>query len=505
MAKALSMGFLGKQIDGIWHTGLVTYGSEYFYGGGIQACRPGGSMAGAPGQVIDIGFTRIQPATFHEFLRGVAHRFTAQTYSLLEHNCNNFTNECCLFLTGKPIPAFITGLPAEALATPFGAMLRPMIAQMEGQMRGGGQAGGGMIPWGQESLQLPTSFAQPDRMVPAVSQAHEAIEGAAAIAAAALNQPEPSSVAAAPASAAVASPSTGASSSSTVSILGRTTGAKLLTSLDTKAKSFQILLKANAKKTGASTGLTPTEDATLAALVSALCDGSTPVPPAGVALLESFVTAWPAALQFPGLGLMRLLVLRPECREHFAQTGEALVATLRAFLPKEDAAPSAAADASVAPPNAQAMALCTLSNLLTHPGVGAKLAAIPAVWSSIRSTGTSENLTVRLMSATLAFNSVALLPLQSEDSDTVVEALTYLSEAVKTENAVDVAARLLLALGEIVARGAACHAELLVGLEWADAMGPIRAKFPDSQQAQQTLREIEGLLKQASDEAFKCE
>jgi hypothetical protein len=25
MAKALSMGFLGKQIDGIWHTGLVVF------------------------------------------------------------------------------------------------------------------------------------------------------------------------------------------------------------------------------------------------------------------------------------------------------------------------------------------------------------------------------------------------------------------------------------------------------------------------------------------------
>ena len=32
---------LGKQIDGIWHTGIVAFGREYFFGGaGIQSCEP---------------------------------------------------------------------------------------------------------------------------------------------------------------------------------------------------------------------------------------------------------------------------------------------------------------------------------------------------------------------------------------------------------------------------------------------------------------------------------
>lgn len=37
LAKNLSRMLIGKQIDGIWHTGVVVFGKEYFYGGGIQA------------------------------------------------------------------------------------------------------------------------------------------------------------------------------------------------------------------------------------------------------------------------------------------------------------------------------------------------------------------------------------------------------------------------------------------------------------------------------------
>lgn len=33
--------FVGRQLDGIWHTGIVAYGREYFFGpAGIQSVRP---------------------------------------------------------------------------------------------------------------------------------------------------------------------------------------------------------------------------------------------------------------------------------------------------------------------------------------------------------------------------------------------------------------------------------------------------------------------------------
>lgn len=138
MASAMSMSIIGKQIDGIYHTGIVVYGTEYFFGGGIQSARPGTTMAGQPQQIIPVGFTEIPQMCFHDFLNDNAARFSPDKYNLLTHNCNNFTDESCEFLTGSGIPKFIVDLPQDALNTPMGQAFRPMIDNMQNQMRQGG-------------------------------------------------------------------------------------------------------------------------------------------------------------------------------------------------------------------------------------------------------------------------------------------------------------------------------------------------------------------------------
>lgn len=135
--------------------GVVVYGYEYFYGGGIQSAPPGMTAAGRPTQVFSLGYTKKTMAEFHAFLQSEAGNYTPDKYSLLKHNCNNFASHCVRFLLdGHDIPSFITGLPEEALNTPMGAMFRPMIEGMESQMRAGG-ANGGLVPWGDSPLSLP--------------------------------------------------------------------------------------------------------------------------------------------------------------------------------------------------------------------------------------------------------------------------------------------------------------------------------------------------------------
>jgi desumoylating isopeptidase 1 len=46
MAAQWSRQLCGRQIDGIWHTGIVIYGKEFYYGGGISYDLPGSTPFG---------------------------------------------------------------------------------------------------------------------------------------------------------------------------------------------------------------------------------------------------------------------------------------------------------------------------------------------------------------------------------------------------------------------------------------------------------------------------
>ncbi|KAF8600295.1 DUF862-domain-containing protein [Ceratobasidium sp. AG-I] len=130
LAKALSLQMTGKQIDGIWHTSVVVFGKEIFYGQGINTTLPGRSHHGQPLQIVDFGETAIDEDTFNEYLSEIRQHYTADKYHLLDFNCNSFTNDVIGFLTGQHIPAWIRDLPADFLSTPFGASLRPTIDNM---------------------------------------------------------------------------------------------------------------------------------------------------------------------------------------------------------------------------------------------------------------------------------------------------------------------------------------------------------------------------------------
>ncbi|KAG0431658.1 hypothetical protein HPB47_021598, partial [Ixodes persulcatus] len=119
LAKSLTPLFLGKQIPGIWHTSIVAYGREYFFGSmGIESC----------GAAAD--------------LRPV------------KHNCNNFTQEVAHSLTGKSIPQEIwtcprssstREFPVESPSPPLGSSLQGYFSNLSlrGETARGLSFGGG--------------------------------------------------------------------------------------------------------------------------------------------------------------------------------------------------------------------------------------------------------------------------------------------------------------------------------------------------------------------------
>lgn len=119
LASMMSRLVIGQHVEGIWHTAIVAYGREYFFGpSGIQSARPGGTVLGEPLKVEKIGETYLPYSLFFEYINGLGtSTFAPGTYNLFKHNCNSFTNEVSNFLVGQDIPKYILDLPEEILNT----------------------------------------------------------------------------------------------------------------------------------------------------------------------------------------------------------------------------------------------------------------------------------------------------------------------------------------------------------------------------------------------------
>ena len=137
MVKSLSRSFIGKQIDGIWHTSVCVYGKEYYYGGGICVGEPKKTPYGYPVKELDFGYTNKTHDELKEYLKSINSKFSQSTYDILRHNCNHFTDAALFFLVGKHLPNPILKQHEEILSTPMGQMIRPILENMS---KGGNNA-----------------------------------------------------------------------------------------------------------------------------------------------------------------------------------------------------------------------------------------------------------------------------------------------------------------------------------------------------------------------------
>ena len=140
MARNLSAQFLGPQhaIEIIPHTAIIAFGKEYYFGQGIDWCSPAEFRASRGIHPIDIqslGYTNV---TEHEFeawchAQTASGRFGPESYNLFHNNCNNFSDEAARYglRLQRGTPQWILDVPQKVLSSPMGAMLRPMMEQMQ--------------------------------------------------------------------------------------------------------------------------------------------------------------------------------------------------------------------------------------------------------------------------------------------------------------------------------------------------------------------------------------
>ena len=131
MAESMSEAMLGKRIDGIWHTGVVVYDQEFYFSGGICSDPVGVTPYGVPVKRTQMGTTTKTKEQFYQYLTSISHRFTMQTYDILDHNCNNFSDAAVKFLTNQSLPKYILDLPKDFMGTPLGMQLTPLIRGMQ--------------------------------------------------------------------------------------------------------------------------------------------------------------------------------------------------------------------------------------------------------------------------------------------------------------------------------------------------------------------------------------
>lgn len=63
-------------LDGIWHTSVVVYGQEFYFGQGIMASVPGATQHGNPLQVVDIGETFLPLEVVVEYIDSLRSVYT---------------------------------------------------------------------------------------------------------------------------------------------------------------------------------------------------------------------------------------------------------------------------------------------------------------------------------------------------------------------------------------------------------------------------------------------
>lgn len=83
LARQMSMGLLGFQLDAIYHTSIELDGREYVYDGNVVAITPGSSHLGQPMQRLLLGKTELPMEVIEPYLDSLREIYTVQVSALM--------------------------------------------------------------------------------------------------------------------------------------------------------------------------------------------------------------------------------------------------------------------------------------------------------------------------------------------------------------------------------------------------------------------------------------
>eukprot|EP00419_Tripos_fusus_P000534 CAMPEP_0172680336 /NCGR_PEP_ID=MMETSP1074-20121228/16701_1 /TAXON_ID=2916 /ORGANISM="Ceratium fusus, Strain PA161109" /LENGTH=271 /DNA_ID=CAMNT_0013498655 /DNA_START=87 /DNA_END=902 /DNA_ORIENTATION=- len=124
---------------GIFHAGVEVYGVEYSYGGSDESDsedegsglfeneEPRQHPVHVFKQSVPMGETRLTQDEVTDLLEELADQWLAQEYDVLNHNCTDFSAECCKRLGVGPFPGWVKS------AAGLGANARDLVPDLRGR------------------------------------------------------------------------------------------------------------------------------------------------------------------------------------------------------------------------------------------------------------------------------------------------------------------------------------------------------------------------------------
>ncbi|OAY60091.1 deSI-like protein At4g17486 isoform X2 [Manihot esculenta] len=101
---------------GIFHSGIEVHGMEFGFGAheyptsGVFEVEPKSCPGFIFRRSLLLGSTNLSLSEVRSFMEHLSTKYHGDTYHLIAKNCNHFTDEVCLQLTGKPIPGWVNRL-----------------------------------------------------------------------------------------------------------------------------------------------------------------------------------------------------------------------------------------------------------------------------------------------------------------------------------------------------------------------------------------------------------
>nr|XP_011465251.1 PREDICTED: deSI-like protein At4g17486 isoform X3 [Fragaria vesca subsp. vesca] len=120
---------------GVFHSGIEVHGLEYGFGAheypssGVFEVEPRSCPGFIFRKSLLLGSTDMSRTEFRSFMEHLSGKYHGDTYHLIAKNCNHFTDEVCLRLTGKPIPGWVNRL-ARVVSGSFCNCLLPENIQL---------------------------------------------------------------------------------------------------------------------------------------------------------------------------------------------------------------------------------------------------------------------------------------------------------------------------------------------------------------------------------------